>query len=223
MGALAQPDDVVQRAQLEAALERMSGMIGEAPSRYHHDRAEVLFRLGRFEESVADYDQAAQFGRPHDEDWCWERGLAQYYAGDFAGGRDQFLRYNRVGSLDIENGIWRFLCIAELDGIEKARETMLEYPRKVRPPFPALLEVYLGQGSAVAVMAGAERDATAPTELTTYRFYAHYYLGKYYEISGETATALAEVTKALEYRIPHFMYACAKADARRLRAASSAK
>ena len=204
------------RRQLEQALERLNSVITETPSRFHHERAEVLFRLDRFKEAVRDYDTAASFGWPHNEDSCWERGLAQYYAGDFRGGREQFSGYHRVGSLDIENGIWRFLCIAEEEGITKARETMLEYPRKVRKPFPALLALYLDRGSANAVLEEARRDTSSAEELTDNLFYAHYYLGKYYEIVDQEDLALRHVRMALEHKTEHFMYVCAEADAKRL-------
>ncbi len=202
--------------QLTQELERLDGLIGDQPTRLHHDRAEVLFRLGRFEESVRDYDSAARFGWPHDEDSCWERGLAQYYAGDYRAGAEQFARYHRVGALDIENGLWRFLCIAEDADIAKARETMFEYPRKLRTPFPALLALYMDQGAADAVLEEANREVSSPEAHTESLFYAHYYLGKYYEIIDDTENALTHVREALKHRIPHFMYACAEADRKRL-------
>ena len=170
--------DSAGQLPLTQELERLDGLIGDEPSRLHHDRAEVLFRLGRFEESVRDYDAAARFGWPHNEDSCWERGLAQYYAGDYLAGAEQFARYHRVGALDIENGLWRFLCIAEEDGLAKARETMFEYSRKLRTPFPALLALYMDRGTAKDVLDEANRESTSGDAHTESLFYAHYYLGK---------------------------------------------
>lgn len=207
-----------RRMRLDQSLHRLNGVVSDTPSRLHHERAEILFRLGRFNDAVRDYDAAARFGRPHDEDSCWERGLAQYYAGDFRGGREQFSRYHRVGPSDIENGLWRFLCIAEEEGIAKAREGEFEYPRKARKPFPALLALYLDRGSANAVLEEAVRDTSSAEERTTNLFYAHYYLGKYYEIVDQKELALVHVRTALAHKISHFMYACAEADAKRLMA-----
>lgn len=204
------------RQQLEQALEQLNGVIKDEPSRYHHNRAEVLFRLNRFEESVQDYNAAARFGWPHDEDSCWERGLAQYYAGAFRAAQKQFSGYHRVGPLDIENGLWRLLCIAEVDGIEKARESVLEYSRRVRKPFPALLEVYLDRGNAEAVLKEATDGISNPQELTANLFNAYYYLAKYYEIVDQKELALTHVQEALKHQFPHFMYACAEIDAERI-------
>lgn len=208
----------LRRQKLEQALEKLNGVITDAPSRYHHERAGVLFRLDRFEDALKDYDMAARFGRPHGDDSCWERGLALYYAGDFRGGKEQFYRYHRVGPLDIENGLWRFLCLAEEEGIEKAREAILDYPQKVRKPFPALLDLYLERGSAEAVVEQAKQGTSSARQLTTNLFYAHYYIGKYYEIIGDEERALTHVREALKHGISHFMYACAQADERRLSA-----
>ncbi|MFP6584440.1 MAG: hypothetical protein VCD00_18045 [Candidatus Hydrogenedentota bacterium] len=210
-----------QQQQLERALESLNTVISDVPSRHHHDRAEILFRLGRFEEAIKDYDTSIQFKWPHDDNSCWERGLAQYYAGDFQAGAEQFVRYHRVGALDIENGIWRFLCIAEAEGIEKARAMILHYPRKMRNPFPSLLDLYLGEGKSEAVLEEANRDVTSEEERTTNAFNAHYYLAKYYDITDQTTLARTHIQKALEYRIPHFMYACAQIDAERLQVANN--
>jgi lipoprotein NlpI len=202
--------------QLEQTLERLNGAIKDEPSRYHHDRAEILFRLGRFEESVRDYNEAVRFAWPHNEDSCWERGLAQYYAGDFRAARKLFSGYHRVGPLDIENGLWRLLCIAEEEGIEKARESMLDYSRRVRKPFPTLLEVYMGRGNAEAVLKEATDGVSNPQEITANLFNAHYYLAKYFDMTNQQDLALIHIREALKHKFPHFMYACAEVDAKRL-------
>jgi len=206
----------LRKMRLEKTLVDLSAVIEDTPSRFHHDRAEVLFRLGRYRESISDYNMATQYGRPHNDDSCWERGLAQYYAGDFHDGQEQFSRYNRVGRSDIENGLWRFLCIAEVEGVDKAREVMLEYPRRTRKPFPALLDLYMGNGSVDAVLEEANSDNPNPRDLTNRLFYGHYYIGKHYEITKQYDRALAQIRDALKYEIRHFMYACAEADVKRL-------
>ena len=204
--------------QLQQSLERLNGVITDTPSQYHHRRAEILFRLGRFDEATRDYDIAVLSELSHNEDSCWERGLAQYYAGDFRAGAEQFLRYHRVGSTDIENGLWRFLCIAEDAGLEKARDTILGYPRKSRKPFPALLALYLDEGTADAVLEEAKSGTPSAQQLTTNLFNAHYYLAKYYDIVGQKAEALTHAREALTHKITHFMYACAEIDTKLLAA-----
>ena len=210
-----QPSPSDDRQHLESRLVEINAAISQSPSARHHERAGILFRLGRFDEAIADYDTAARHGAPHDDNSCWERGLAQYYAGQFREGAEQFARYHRVGALDIENGLWRLICIAHVDGLEKARATIFDYPRKLRPPFPALLDRYLGTGSAEAVMEQARENTASPEEAKHRLFYAHYYLGKYEEILGHPEKAREHFTQALAHPINHFMYACAQIDARR--------
>jgi lipoprotein NlpI len=207
-----------QQQQLEEYLTILNEEISDSPSRIHHRRAEVLFRLGRFKEAIADYDKGIAFGSPHDINSCWERGLAQYYRGDFRGGAEQFYRYHQVGALDIENGLWRLMCIAKYAGVDKARVDMLTYTDKKRPPFPALLDLFLDKGKVELVIQEATKTAKSQDQLTANLFYAHYYVGKYYEMIGENEKALSYIQAALKHNIAHFMYACAKEDVRRLKA-----
>jgi lipoprotein NlpI len=174
-----------------------------------------LFRLGRYAQSVADYSVAASGGAPHDEDSCWERGLALYYAGDYAGGAAQFARYHAVGATDVENGLWHFLCLAEAEGVEKARGALLDYTRMREAPFPALWSLYRGEGSVEAVMAEARSEDDVAGRGRRL-FYAHYYVGKYYEALKDFPSARAHVAKALAQSLPYFMDDCAREDLRRL-------
>jgi lipoprotein NlpI len=211
-------DDSAEIQELKGALVSINKVISDTPSQYHHARAEIHFRLESYQEAITDYDTAVTYNWPHDDNSCWERGLAQYYVGDYISGAEQFLRYHRVGALDIENGLWRFLCIAEEEGIEKARESILEYPRQVRKPFPALLALYMGKGSAEAVLSEAALGVDSDGDRNTNLFNAHYYLAKFYEITDQNDLVSEHIRKALDHKIPHFMYACAQADAKRIAA-----
>ena len=212
----AEPANPKPAPALEKALVAFADLHPESPSPRHHQRAEILFRLGRFAEAVTDYSVAARGGAPHDEDSCWERGLAQYYAGDYRAGAAQFARYHAVGATDIENGLWHFLCLAEAEGVEKARGALLDYTRMRETPFPALWALYRGEGSAEAVMAAAESGGDE--EDGRGLFCAHYYLGKYYEAMKDFTRAREHVAKALEQSLPYFMDVCAREDLRRLEA-----
>ena len=74
----------------------------------------------------------------------------------------------------------------------------------------------MGQGSAEAVIEEAEHSATSAEEGTTGLFYAHYYLAKYHEIVDQKELAYTHIRESLKYEIPHFMYACAEVDAKRM-------
>src|SRR5688572_1704435 len=174
-----------------------------------HEKAIDLFHRKDFSAAVAEFDRAIRAGgRTHTADACWERGLALYYAGEPEKARAQFDAYHKVDPLDIENGLWRYLCVAVRDGSEKAREALPAYERKTRAPFPALLELYNGRGSIDAVLEQASAGATG-ARLDENLFYAHFYVAKHLQAKKDAA-ARAHLEKALARPVDHFMYACAK-------------
>ena len=202
-------NDSVDHAQREQQLGGLYRQIAQNV----HDRAGALFRVERFELSLEDYDASIAVGIPHDEDSCWERGLVYYYLGRFDDGRKQFEGYHKVGPKDIENGIWRYLCIAENSSLKKAIETFYPYPQKDRIPFPALHALYSGTGTAEAVL--EEADSGPPGRRVTQRFYGHYYIGKYFEVTRDFKRAHEHFEKAVTHKIGHFMYDCARVDLKR--------
>ena len=68
---------------LEASLAPFSDLRPESPSPRHHQRAEILFRLGRFPEAVANYGVAAESG----DDEAEGRGRRLFYAHYYVGKR----------------------------------------------------------------------------------------------------------------------------------------
>jgi dipeptidyl aminopeptidase/acylaminoacyl peptidase len=194
-----------ERSQGSAAGEKDGGAL--------HKSATELFRAGKFAESAAEFSRSIEAGGgPHDADSCWERGLAFYYAGRFDEARKQFEGYQKVGPLDIENGLWHFLSIAAASGIEPARKQLFSYPDRKRRPFPALLDLYAGKGSAEAVIAEAKEGLLEGPELHENLFYAHLYLGKYYDAVKEKDKARQHFKDALDHPVDHFMLWCAKAE-----------
>ena len=218
LGASSPPRTAGTAPESSAALDALDKAIALQPTdgALHHLRAIERFKLRRFRESVADFDRAVELGgRTHSADECWERGLARYYAGDFAGARRQFEGYHRVGPLDIENGLWVFLCaVAEAkggpDAAAKARAVLPQYGQRVRPPFPALLDLYLGKGSVEAVLQDAAKATGDEGRERT--FYAHLYAGKYLQVSGDREAALDHFRKAVAAPVDHFMLWCAKVE-----------
>ncbi|MGH9361231.1 MAG: hypothetical protein ACRD2T_04885, partial [Thermoanaerobaculia bacterium] len=108
------------------------------------------------------------------------------------------------------------LCIAELEGLERARATLLPYPRKVRPPFPALWRLYAGSGGPEEALREAAEGVVAGPERDQGLFYAHYYIAKHFEALRERGKALEHLKLALDHPVSHFMYDCARIDLARL-------
>jgi lipoprotein NlpI len=185
-------------------------------------RGRDLFKLGKFDEAIADFDRLAK-ARPDTESGLWERGLAYYYAGRFLDGVKQFTAYATVDNRDIENGLWHYLCTAKIEGAEPARKSILAYEQKRESPFPELLALYSGKGSAEVVLKAAEDGIKDRNRLRVNRFFAHYYLGKHFDAIGKPEEAMAHMKLAVgneisvkEFASGNFMWHCARIDLERL-------
>ena len=85
-------------------------------------RGSARFRLGRIEESLADFDRVVEL-EPEREPGLWQRGIAQYYAGRFEACARQFVVHRTVNPNDVENAAWHYLCVAAIEGVERARRS----------------------------------------------------------------------------------------------------
>ncbi len=85
-------------------------------------RGSEQFMLGKFDHSIADFDREIELA-PQLEKGHWKRGISYYYAGRFADGQKQFEGYQTVDGNDVENAVWRLLCMARDQGLEKRGPT----------------------------------------------------------------------------------------------------
>ncbi len=163
------------------------------------------FKLGNIAESVADFDRYLEL-RPEARSGHWQRGIALYYAGKYDEGKKQFEGYEKVDTNDVENAVWHFLCAARKDGVEKARANMLKIGKDGRPPMMEVYALYKGDLKPADVLAAAQRDDLRGEKRKQALFYAHLYLGLYYDVTGDKAKALEHLTEAAgKYRIGHYM------------------
>ena len=88
---------------------------------------------------------------------------------------------------DVENGVWHFLCRARANGIEDARAHMLPISGDPRVPMAEIWSLFKGQASVDDVFKAANRG-TGGT-LHNQLFYAHLYVGLYYEALDQGAKA----------------------------------
>ena len=174
-------------------------------------RGSAHFKLGNIKESVADFDKFIAL-KPEEEPGHWRRGISLYYAGKFAEGRKQFEGYEKVDTNDVENAVWHFICAAREVGVEKARAKMLKIGHDKRVPMMVVYELFKGKAKPEDVLAAAEADKVTPRERTQRLFYAHLYLGIWYETQGDAKKTLEHLTKAAEeHKIPgHYMWETAR-------------
>jgi len=179
-------------------------------------RGREHFRAGKIAESVADFDKYVQL-EPQAENKQWERGISYYYAGDFAKGAKQFEDYQKFHDQDVENSVWRYLCIARSSGVEKARATLLPITSDPRVPMMQIYGLYQGKLKPDEVLAAA--NASPPNrELHNQRvFYAHLYIGLWHEAAGQADEAKKHILEAEKHKIAHYMWDVARVHAERLR------
>jgi lipoprotein NlpI len=181
-------------------------------------RGEMNFKAGHFKESVADFDHVIELS-PAQAPHHWQRGISLYYAGRFSDGRKQFELHKTVNPNDVENAAWHFLCVARESGITNARNAMLASGPDGRIPMKEIYALYRGNGSVEEVLAAAgpatekwRRDAL---------FYAHLYLGLYFEALGNAAKAREHIVQAAnDFGAAHYMGDVARVHLRKLDAAA---
>lgn len=152
------------------------------------DRAVADFRNGRFAESAAGFDSLAKLS-PDLAPELWQRGIALYYAGRYDDCRAQFESHRTVNPNDVENAAWHFLCVARAQSPEKARAALLPVGPDVRVPMRQIYEMFRGTLTPEEVLAATDAGPES-------QFYAHLYLGLYFEALGARDRALEHITAA---------------------------
>ena len=152
----------------------------------YDERGSQRFMLGQITQSIADFDRAIQL-RPEREPWHWKRGISYYYAGRFEEGKRQFEGYQTVEDNDVENAVWRYLCMARGQSVAAARDNILSIKRDARVPMMEVYALYGGKAAPEDVLAAARAGDPSPSTLNERLFYAHLYLGLYYEAAGDIA------------------------------------
>ena len=207
------PQPYVSRAQLHSSAGRHSEAIADLDQaiKLNPDARQVIdFRgserllAGRFDEAIADFDQFLA-KHPDQAPYHWKRGIALYYAGRYDDGVKQFDLHQTVNSADVENAVWRYLCMARRDGVEAARRKLLTVGPDARVPMAQIYELYAGR-TAADVLAAADAGKPSDDELKARRFYAHLYLALYLDACGETAKAKDHLQQAVDKcLVDHYM------------------
>ena len=169
------------------------------------ERAMVDFAGGRIAESVAAFDNIARLA-PRSAPQLWQRGIALYYARRYQDCREQFEAHRLVNANDVENAAWHFLCVARAGSIGEAREALLPVGPDPRVPMRQIYDMLRDSLSPEGVLAAAKADPEAV-------FFAHLYIGLYFEAAGNRARALEHITMAAADRfapVGGYMHAVAR-------------
>lgn len=168
-------------------------------------RGELHFKLGHFPESIADFDRVIAIAPPQGPHH-WQRGIALYYAGRFEDGRKQFESHQTVNPNDVENAVWHYLCVARLQGVEKARAALIDIQGDGRVPMMEIYALFRGKLKPDDVLKAATAGDPPAARLRNQLCYAHLYLGLYYEAAGNEKLAREHIFKAAgEFSEDHYM------------------
>ena len=170
---------------------------------YMH-RGSEHFKMAHIRESVADFDKAVQLD-PAQAPYNWQRGISLYYAGRYEDGRKQFDSHQTVNGNDVENAVWRYLCMARTVGVNAARAGILPIERDTRVPMMQIYALYKGMATVDDVLAAAKAGNPGPEVLNQRLFYAHLYIGLYYEAASNEKDARANIKLAVDHMVEHYM------------------
>jgi lipoprotein NlpI len=172
-------------------------------------RARSQFCLGRIDAALADFERYLK-ARPDHRARLWENGIALYYAGKYEQGAKQFAGYQKFYANDVENATWRYLCMARVEGVEKARAELLPIENDRRVPMMEIYALYRGKAEPEDVLAAARAGDPSPEQLNHRLFYAHLYLGLYHEANGKPKLCRKHLEQAVAHPIKHYMWDVAR-------------
>lgn len=172
-------------------------MQGEDNPRTNLEQGVADLRAGRITEAVAKLDRVVEQD-PAAKPYLWQRGIAQYFAGQFKEGREQFESHKTVNPNDVENATWHFLCVAATDGVEAARKDYLAAPGDARVPMAEVYELYKGTADRAAVEKAVNRLEPGSARYRDARFYADLYIGLLAHAEGNKEDAAKYLKAAAE-------------------------
>jgi lipoprotein NlpI len=205
-----------ESAKAVADFERVLKIQPRAPGIYQL-RGVEHFKLGHFKESIADFDKFIEFV-PEQKPHHWRRGISCYYARRYEEGRKQFELHQTVNSNDVENAVWHYVCVARSTNTEKARASLIPIKEDRRIPMMRIYDLFGGKAKPDDVLAAAQANTPSPAQLADQLFYAHLYLGLYFEAAGNQRLAREHILKAADdYPQDHYMGDVARVHAKLLR------
>jgi lipoprotein NlpI len=167
----------------------------------------IRYQAGQLNEALADFDRAIKLD-PKLEISHWQRGIVYYDLGQWENGRKQFEQYQGFHDNDVENVVWRAMCMARDPklGWAKAASDVWKVKHDRRVPLMVVAELFADKATPADVLKAVDEGNPGDEELLSRRFYAHLYLGLYHEVRGNIPEALKHLELASgKYKLPGYM------------------
>lgn len=199
---LEQANQQIRARKFDAAHQSLTAALAQDSENAvaYYVRGRVNFQRGKMKESVADFDRYVKL-QPNAASRQWERGIALYYAKQFKAGAEQFELYQTFHDNDVENSVWRFLCMVPDVGVKEARAVILPIKNDRRVPMMKVFDMFRGMATVEDVLADVERDKPDEEVKTGRLFYAHLYIGLYLEATGKKAQAKKYIALAADEKL----------------------
>jgi tetratricopeptide (TPR) repeat protein len=166
-------------------------------------RGMAHFKLAHIKASIQDFDRAEQLDNRLTP-YLWQRGLAYYYAERFEDGAVQFEIDLTVNGQDVEETVWRYLCLARSRSPEEAQSTLLPVKNDPRRFMAAIYNLFAGSTQPEELLAIAAQDGAQG------EFYGHLYLGLYHEAWKNPSQAKEHLLIAARFNLDDYMAYLAK-------------
>lgn len=198
----------VEREQFAAAVPDLEAVVKLNPSAEAINYlGTIRYQAGQLTEALADFDRAIKL-EPKLEISHWQRGIVYYDLGQWENGRKQFEQYQGFHDNDVENVVWRAMCMARDPklGWAKAAGDLWKVKHDRRVPLMVVAELFADKATEADVLKAVDEGNPGEEELLSRRFYASLYLGLYHEVRGNKAEALKHLELASgKYKLPGYM------------------
>ena len=192
-----------REGKYKAAFKNCSELCELEPNNLNYQMmlGDISFAAGQMDACVDAYDKLIEL-QPSLEPRLWQRGLALYYANKFENGVQQFETHQLVNTQDVENAVWHLLCAARISNVEEGRGKLIPISEDRRVPMSQIYEMYAGRMTPEQVLAIANR--TSPSvqldseQHRLQRYYAHLYIGLYYEMLKNQEASIQAMKKAAQ-------------------------
>ena len=166
----------------------------------HSIRGDSLFFLGRFKESVTEYQKMVTLD-PSLDSSHWRLGIALFFADEPKLAVTQFEKYHSFDNVDRENGIWRYLSQFKATDSATAQKELIRYDRDDREPFPAVYKLFDGSLSPEQAIASIPNDLPE-AEKDKRLFYTELYIGMHMVVKKNTKEATRYLKLAVSRKWP---------------------